>query len=65
MTDDLRHWIGALFIAAALALVGLVLPTDQGDGVSTARGGLLGLAALVGVIALLKIGASFMRSEPT
>lgn len=60
MTDDLRHWIGVLFVAAASAVAGLVLPGDGGEGVTAVRSGLLGLAVLLAVIGCLKIASVLM-----
>ena len=58
----MKHWIGALCIAAACALVGLVIPdsTETGEAIG---GGLLAIGLLVGVIALFKIGADLMRAD--
>lgn len=61
MTDDLKHWIGALVVAAALTLAGLLVPASDETGL---RGGLFALAALVGLIALAKIASGLMRPNP-
>lgn len=58
MTDELKHWIGALAVAAAFAVVGFAMPADDTSGL---RGGLFALALLVGVIALVKVASVLMR----
>lgn len=64
MTDEMKHWLGVLAIAAALALVGWVISTGGPDETKDAvSGGLLALGALVGVVALAKIASVLMRSD--
>lgn len=63
MTDDLRHWLGALLVAAAFLVVALVIPAGESDLQDTLRGGAFALAALVGLIALLKIATGLMSAK--
>jgi hypothetical protein len=55
---DFRHWGGVLAICAAMAVAGLAM--RDGDSTSEAGEVLLGLAAIVGVIALLKLGSEMV-----
>lgn len=55
---DFRHWGGVLVICAALAVAGLAM--RDGDSTSEAGEVLLGLAAIVGVIALFKLGSEMV-----
>lgn len=58
---DFRHWGGVLLICAALAIAGLAMNPNGDESASEAGGVLLGLGAIVGVIALVKLGSELMQ----
>lgn len=55
----MKHWIGVLLVAAALAVSGVLVPADAAD----LRGGLLGLAGLLTVIALFKLAGDLIQAD--
>lgn len=63
VSTELRNWIGTLIIGGALALVGFLMSGEP--AMEDAGNGLLALGGLVAVIAMFKIAADLMRSDPT
>jgi len=63
----MKHWLGVLIVAAVLAGIGLLIQPDESTGTEnvaeTIKGGLLALAALLGIIAALKLAAELMRAD--
>lgn len=55
---DFRHWGGVLVICAALAVAGVAM--REGNATEEAGGVLLSLAAIIGVIAMLKLGSELV-----
>lgn len=56
-----KHWLGVLCVAAAITLVGLLIPTE--GVVGDFRYYVFGLAGILTLIALLKLAAELMRSD--
>lgn len=60
---DPRHWVGALTIAGALALVGWLMSDAENTTVSDSGGMVLALGAIIAVLSLLKLGTELMRRD--
>jgi hypothetical protein len=59
--ERMKHWLGVLCVAAAITLIGLLIPTEGAIG--DTRYYVFGLAGILALIALLKLASELMRPD--